>query len=37
MTWLLDKQPVHGYIYYEKWFDIGWTESLEQARREFKG
>lgn len=37
MIWLLDKAPVYGYVYHEKWFDIGWIESLEQARREFTG
>ncbi len=36
MTWLLDKTEVYGHTYYEKWFDIGWPESLEQARREFR-
>ncbi len=37
MTWVIERMPVYGYVYYEKWFDIGWVESLEQARNEFTG
>ncbi|MBW2970568.1 nucleotidyltransferase family protein, partial [Candidatus Woesearchaeota archaeon] len=36
MEWLLEKDELLGHIYTEKWFDIGWHESLEQARREFR-
>lgn len=36
MTWLLNREGAHGYVYEDKWFDIGWQESLEQARKEFK-
>ena len=35
-VWVLkSKIPFYGVIYTEKWFDIGWLESLQQARREF--
>ena len=37
MIWLLDKEEAHGYVYEEKWFDIGWSEALEQTRKEFTG
>ena len=35
-AWVLkSKTPFCGFVYTEKWFDIGWLESLQQARREF--
>lgn len=37
MIWLLGKEEVYGYVYGEKWFDIGWLEALEQTRNEFRG
>lgn len=37
MEWLLHNDELYGYVYEEKWFDIGWPSSLEQARKEFKG
>lgn len=37
MEWLLENDELLGHVYTEKWFDIGWHESLEQARREYKG
>lgn len=33
--WAIKKYEVYGYVYNEKWFDIGWPESLEQTRKEF--
>ena len=35
MEWLIKNSEAYGYVYKEKWFDIGWRESLEQARKEF--
>jgi len=35
ITWLMKNEPVYGHVYMDKWFDIGWIEALEQARREF--
>ena len=37
MSWLMEQERVFGHVYNEKWFDIGWIESLEQARQEFSG
>ncbi len=37
MEWLIQNDELHGHVYTEKWFDIGWHESLEEARREFEG
>ena len=37
MEWLLANNELYGYVYEEKWFDIGWPSSLEQARKEFMG
>ncbi|OGM01998.1 hypothetical protein A3K72_01295 [Candidatus Woesearchaeota archaeon RBG_13_36_6] len=37
MEWLLANDELYGYVYEEKWFDIGWPSSLDQARKEFKG
>lgn len=34
--WLIKKQEVYGYVYKEKWFDIGSFESLGKARAEFR-
>ncbi|MBN2454250.1 nucleotidyltransferase family protein [Candidatus Woesearchaeota archaeon] len=36
LTWLIGKDRVFGHTYYEKWFDIGWIKSLEEARRDFE-
>ena len=36
IIWIFNVEGVYGYVYEDKWFDIGWQESLEQARREFK-
>lgn len=35
MIWLLSKERLSGYVYKEKWFDIGWHSALEKARKEF--
>jgi len=37
LSWLIAKEQVFGHTYTEKWFDIGWKESLEEARKEFEG
>ncbi len=37
IAWMLKNSEVHSHVYREKWFDIGWLESLEEARREFEG
>jgi len=37
MIWLIGKELVYGKIFKEKWFDVGWKESLETAKKEFKG
>lgn len=36
IMWLMQREPVMGHIYTEKWFDIGWIEALESARKEFE-
>ncbi len=36
ITWLMQHETVYGQVYEDKWFDIGWIEALEQARREFQ-
>lgn len=36
MHWLIQNNELIGHVYKEKWFDIGWKESLEEARRVFK-
>ena len=36
LMWIMQFEKVMGHIYTEKWFDIGWIESLEKARREFE-
>jgi len=35
MIWLIKNSAVYGYIYHEKWFDIGWPEALHRAEQEF--
>lgn len=37
MEWLIKNHEPKGYVYKEKWFDIGWIEALKEARRDFKG
>lgn len=37
MEWLIKNHELKGHVYTEKWFDIGWVEALEEARREFRG
>ena len=36
ISWLMGRDKVVGHTYTEKWFDIGWIKSLEEARKEFK-
>ncbi len=36
LEWLMKQEKVRGHVYFEKWFDIGWIEALEQARKEFE-
>ena len=36
MTWLMQHETIYGHIYFDKWFDIGWIESLEEARQSFE-
>ncbi len=36
IMWLMQREKVVGYVYTEKWFDIGWIEALEAARKEFE-
>jgi glucose-1-phosphate thymidylyltransferase len=35
LTWMMNKETVYGHVYFEKWFDIGWIEALEEARQKF--
>ncbi len=35
MIWLIENSNPHGFVYEEKWFDIGWHSALEKARKEF--
>jgi glucose-1-phosphate thymidylyltransferase len=35
LMWLMQQEKVLGHVYNEKWFDIGWIEALETARKEF--
>jgi len=35
MKWLTDRKQLYGFVYKEKWFDIGWPAALERARKEF--
>ncbi len=36
IMWLMQQEKVVGHVYTEKWFDIGWIEALETARKEFE-
>ncbi|MBI2144043.1 nucleotidyltransferase family protein [Candidatus Woesearchaeota archaeon] len=36
LMWLMKQEKVLGHVYTEKWFDIGWIEALETARKEFE-
>ena len=36
IMWLMQQEKVLGHVYMEKWFDIGWIEALETARKEFE-
>lgn len=36
IMWLMRQEKVVGHVYTEKWFDIGWIEALETARKEFE-
>ncbi len=36
MIWLLENSKPYGFVYEEKWFDIGWHTALERARQEFE-
>jgi len=35
MIWLIKNSQPLGFVYNEKWFDIGWHSALEKARKEF--
>jgi len=37
IKYLISKKPVYGYVFREKWFDIGTFEALGKAREEFNG
>ncbi len=37
VKWLANHKPVYGFVFTEKWFDIGSFESLGDAREEFDG
>ena len=36
LTWLMQHEQIFGHIYFDKWFDIGWIEALEEARQQFQ-
>jgi len=36
LTWLMQHEKVFGHVYFERWFDIGWIEALEEARQKFE-
>ena len=36
LSWLMDYKKIRGHVYFEDWFDIGWIESLEKARNNFR-
>lgn len=36
MIWLMKNYELFGFVYKEKWFDIGWSQALEQTKKEFK-
>ncbi len=35
LMWIMQSEKVLGHVYTDKWFDIGWIEALESARKEF--
>ncbi|MBS3132539.1 nucleotidyltransferase family protein [Candidatus Woesearchaeota archaeon] len=35
LAWLMNLEKVYGHVYFERWFDIGWIEALEEARQGF--
>ena len=35
LMWLMRHEKIAGHVYTDKWFDIGWIEALEAARKEF--
>ena len=35
MAWLMKHYELYGFVYKEKWFDIGWLEALKQTEKEF--
>jgi glucose-1-phosphate thymidylyltransferase len=35
LIWLMQQEKIRGHVYLEKWFDIGWIEALETARKEY--
>jgi len=37
IKYLISKRPVYGFVFHEKWFDIGTFEALGKAREEFNG
>jgi len=37
IKWLANHKPVYGFVFSEKWFDIGSFENLGKAREEFDG
>jgi glucose-1-phosphate thymidylyltransferase len=37
IKYLIGKKPVYGFVFTEKWFDIGTFEALGKAREEFNG
>ncbi len=37
IKWLANHRPVYGFVFTEKWFDIGSFENLGKAREEFDG
>jgi len=37
IQWLHKRQPVFGFVFNEKWFDIGDLKQYEQANREYAG
>ncbi len=36
IMWLMQRENVQGHVYNDSWFDIGWIEALETARKEFE-
>lgn len=35
LSWLLPKEPIHGFVFSEGWFDIGSFEALEEAYKTY--